>query len=204
MNFITVPFGFKLLEEFLIWTSFSIISQYKFLGGISMPITSQSTADHWTSMPTISRSKTQFLTSMPIINQSKPYFWTSMPIISQSKGYFLDLNAHNQWMYCLLLDLNAHNQSIYSLLLDLNAHMFSEKVHIWTSKLSWYDFKKDAHLKNATIWRRFRAEISHMRPIQGPKLRLFQRRISGVLCIGIRHRKIFFIKINLLQKAFCE
>ena len=50
--------------------------------------------------------------------------------------------------------------------------MFSEKVYIWTTKLSRYDFKKDARPKNAAFWRALGAEISHMRPIQGRKLKL--------------------------------
>ena len=48
--------------------------------------------------------------------------------------------------------------------------------------------KKKHKPTNAAIWRRCRAEISHMRPIQGKKLKLFEACISGVLALCSAYR----------------
>ena len=151
-----------------------------------MSIISQSKAYYWTSMPIISQSTTYYWTSMPIINQSTAYYWTSMPIISQSTAYYwtsMLIITQTKEYYWTSMPIVWEKKSIYGP--PSWVGMISKK----TRAEKWWNL--------ATC----RAEISHMRPIQGRKLKLFQGRISVVVCTGIRHRLInvfLVININLL------
>ena len=53
------------------------------------------------------------------------------------------------------------------------------------------NFAKQVRAEKCEIWLRFRAEISHMRPIQGRKLKLFKVSIQGKLTLmSIKGTKI--------------
>ena len=54
----------------------------------------------------------------------------------------------------------------------------------WTSVFCIF-YKKDARRKNDEECNDFRAEISHMRPIQGQKLKLFVTPFCGVINLPV-------------------
>ena len=130
----------------------------------------------WTSMSIISQSTTYYWTSMLITSQSTAYYWTSMPIISRSAAY-----------YWTSMPICFVKKSIYG-------------PQNWVGMIS-----KKTRAENCCILACFARRDLSYETNSRPKTKTVSGVISGVLCIGIRHRLIIFflvMNINLLYKAF--
>ena len=64
---------------------------------------------------------------------------------------------------------------------NLKKSIWVPKLDFSTKTLIWDVYKKRRALNNHEFWSDFRAEISHMRPIQARKLKLIEVSICGKL-----------------------
>ena len=148
---------------------------------------------------------------------------------------FLSKYVHNAYTYTYAYTLHgprdgsagggragAHVRYMY-LYMYMHMYMYMHYIHTWTRTFFRVSILKNLNIADIIESRHFgiltkktRAEISrktHRRMPRdlsyetdsGPKTKTVSRVISGVLCIGIRHRltNLFLvININLLCKAF--
>ena len=130
----------------------------------------------WTSICPLSQNSSIFWTSIAILNQYNSIYWTSVPIISRSRAYY--------WT----------SRSIFLLKKSIYGYPRIGMISKKTRAEEWCNLTAVS-----------RRDLS-MRPIQGRKLKLFQGRVSGVLCIDIRHRLICFLSPTSIsfRKPSCE